>query len=565
MTNSTNPVFAYADDVLHKRIIACEKVTLACERYVRELAESEKPSYPYRFDIETAMRPVRFMETFLRPSKGEYTKLELMPWQVFVEGNIYGWLEKDTGKRRFREALEVVGRGNGKSTKMSGSALYAASKDNERGADVYLLANVKQQAGIVFEECTNMVFASPVLSKHFRALSSAIYYDATMSRIQPRASDSRNLQGLNAHLGIFDEISEFEDYGLLNAIRRSMAKRRQPLIRYMTALGTVLDGPLMDLYNTADSVLKEDANPMMADRMFCYIAELDANDDIEDSTKWIKANPSIGKLLMLDDLIYEWSVAKRTPKERGEFINRQLNIFTNVAEAAFLDYDVIKRNDAQLDVRELTGRSCYGGFDLSATEDFTSACLLFPLSDRRFFVLSHSWVPQAKVDRDNEHIPYREYELLGHLTICPGDHIDQEDVLKWFCEMREKYEVLSIGYDPANAPFLVRQLQSKGFVLNVVRQGALTLNGPMKECKNHFLEKRVITNNDPLFRWYLNNVRLTKDFYAKQKDNWMPTKAHRYRKIDGFMAYLFALTEYIRKHTIIDEDREVEIQSFRLY
>jgi hypothetical protein len=41
-----------------------------------ELAESEKDHYPYRFDFETAMRPVRFMEKFLVPTKGNYNRIQ---------------------------------------------------------------------------------------------------------------------------------------------------------------------------------------------------------------------------------------------------------------------------------------------------------------------------------------------------------------------------------------------------------------------------------------------------------------------------------------------------------
>ena len=52
----------------------------------------------------------------------------------------------------------------------------------------------------------------------------------------------------------------------------------------------------------------------------------------------------------------------------------------------------------------------FAGYDLSATEDFTSALFRVPLDDGNVFVLSHSWVPQAKVDRDNENINFKEFK-----------------------------------------------------------------------------------------------------------------------------------------------------------
>ena len=142
-------IYQYADDVLDGRILACKKVKMACERFFRDLRNSEKEEYPWRFDAAKAERPIVMMERYLVPPKGDYSRMELMPWQRFVEGNIYGWIDKKTGLRRFREALIVVGRGNGKSTLVAGNSIFGVSKDDERGADVYLLANSKEQAGIV--------------------------------------------------------------------------------------------------------------------------------------------------------------------------------------------------------------------------------------------------------------------------------------------------------------------------------------------------------------------------------------------------------------------------------
>src|SRR5699024_6683122 len=109
--------------------------------------------------------------------------MTLLPWQCFVEGNLYGWVDKKTGLRRYREALIVVGTGNGKSTMLAGNATYGACKDGERGADIYLLANSKEQAGIVFNECREQIKASRYLAPRFRPLRDGVYYDAMNASI----------------------------------------------------------------------------------------------------------------------------------------------------------------------------------------------------------------------------------------------------------------------------------------------------------------------------------------------------------------------------------------------
>lgn len=542
-------IYGYAEDVLSGKTVACAKVRAACARFARDLSASMDEAYPWIFDVKKAERPIVMMERYLVPPKGDYEKMELMPWQCFVEGNIYGWVNRETGLRRFTEALIVVGRGNGKSTLVAGNAIFGVSKDDERGADVFLLANSKEQAGIVFETAASQIRASRIAGR-FRVLRNAIYYDETGGMIQHRASDSRKLDGLNPSMGIFDELHAYRDYKLINVIKRGMNKRRQPIAIYITTMGNVLDGPLMDFYALFSAAMEEDTlRREVADRMFAFICELDAQDDIEDSSKWIKANPSIGVLLDLQQLKNDWERSKHVPQEKSDFICKQLNIFTNNSEAKFVDEEVLRRNNTHYDECALNGMDCYGGFDLSLSEDFTSAALLFPLPDGRYFWLSHSWVPATKVAMDNEKIPYYEWQMQGYLTIVDDQYVHYEDIYEWFLAASRKYNILSVGYDPANAQMLVRLLEGQGIPVNMVRQGSLTLNAPMKNLREILLDGKLVYNNSRMCRWYLNNVKIRQNNRAdRDKENWTPTKASRYQKIDGFAALLDAHAELMRLH-----------------
>lgn len=536
----TERAISYADDVLSGRILACRKVRLACERFKGDLARQDDPDYPWRYDEESADRPVNFIEWFLVPTKGAYDSMQLMGWQCFIECNIYGWVSKNTGLRRFREALILVGTGNGKSTMMSGNATFGACKDGERGAEIYVLANSKDQAGIVFNECRDQIANSPALARRFRTLRDGVYYDKMGSTIRARSTDSKRLDGLNPHMAIFDEIHEYRDYKLIDVIKRKRVKRRQPLIIYISTMGDVLDGPLVNYYNLFSDALEGKLRQNVADEMFAYIAELDETDDIEDSGKWIKANPSIGTLLRLEDLKQAWERDRLIPSERANFICKQLNIMVNADDAKFVQPEVLKRNGAVMPMESLLGRRCYGGFDLSNREDFTAAALEFPLDDGRFFVLLHSWVPRRKVELDREKLDYYGLAMRGHLTIVDGEYVQQEDVYRWFDEQSKRYEIVTIGYDPANAVRLRQMLENRGFACEVVRQGPLTLNDPMKDIKERLMGGQIVSNNDPMLAWYTDNVRISGERRHADKENWMPVKKNKFRKIDGFMAFLDA-------------------------
>lgn len=552
----TSKAFQFAVDVLDGKIVSGKRRKQACQRFIDELERSATdPTYPWEFNIEKAYRPIEFIERFLTPTKGAYSRMELLPWQHFIEANMYGWVSRKTGYRRFREAIIIVGQGNGKSTMIAGNAAYGLTKDGERGAEIYCLANSREQARIIFGECSAQVQGSKILAKHVKVTRDGMYYGN--SKFEPLASDSKNLDGRNVHIGVFDEIHEFRDYKLINVIKGKLKKRKQPLIIYITTLGTVIDGPLMDFYVLGGQILDNTGAiaQRAADRTFVYIDEIDEDDDPADSSCWGKANPSLGALLDIEDLKDEWERVRTIPAERSNFINKQLNVFTQVDELSFLDIKTIRKNNREYDVEKLRGELCYGGFDLAETEDFTSACLEFPLAGNDFFLLEHSWVPEKKVQLDHEKLDWQTLVDSGWLTIVPGEYVDYNLVYQWFCDMRKLYRIDSIGYDPAKAFMLVQKMKETGFVMNDVRQGELTLTAPMDNLKERFLDGNIIHNNNRMFNWYLGNVKLTK---RSANATYLPTRQSKYRKIDGFAAFLDAHTEYLRKHPLyIPADKQL--------
>ncbi|MBN0691053.1 terminase large subunit, partial [Pseudomonas aeruginosa] len=103
----------YASDVVGGGIVACRYVKFACQRFLNDLDRQGDDDWPYVFDEAKADRAVKFMQ-LMPHTKGKWSasksKLVFEPWQVFIEANIFGWVKKETGKRRFREAYEEIPR-----------------------------------------------------------------------------------------------------------------------------------------------------------------------------------------------------------------------------------------------------------------------------------------------------------------------------------------------------------------------------------------------------------------------------------------------------------------------
>lgn len=92
----------YAKMVVENSITANKWVKLACERHLKDLERSKDENYPWEFDEKKAWRPIRFVETKCKPSKGNLRKLVMQPWQHFVVGCMFGWVNKKTGLRRLK-------------------------------------------------------------------------------------------------------------------------------------------------------------------------------------------------------------------------------------------------------------------------------------------------------------------------------------------------------------------------------------------------------------------------------------------------------------------------------
>src|SRR5438477_2745018 len=118
----------YSQDVLSGKIPSCEYVKQTCQRQVDDLARED---FPYRFDLKKAEDACFFIELLPHiegPKAG--TNIQLEPWQCFILTTAFGWVHKETGKRRFCRVYIEVPKGNGKSALSSGVLAYMLMADS---------------------------------------------------------------------------------------------------------------------------------------------------------------------------------------------------------------------------------------------------------------------------------------------------------------------------------------------------------------------------------------------------------------------------------------------------
>lgn len=524
--------------------------------YTRLLKEIDRPpkNFKYYFDEETGERPISFIETFCKQSQGDLgAPLELELFQRAYIQALFGFLDKETGYRRFRETMFLVGRKNGKTTLMAGIALYLLTADYEGAAEIYSVATKKDQARKALTEAVNMIKQSPELRAVLKKRRNDVYFAATSSKFEALASDSNTLDGLNSHGVIIDELHAIRDRNLYEVMKQSTSSRRQPLIVMITTAGTVRECIFDDMYEYACRV----ADGEEVDEAFLPILyELDERSEWLDPKMWIKANPGLGKIKQVETLRSFVERAKKNPADRAGVLCKDFNVRENDS-TAWLPFDVIN-NEATFDLADVYDTYAIGGCDLSSTTDLTCATLLIRKpNDKTVYVLQHYFLPQARIDEladkkqrsgghSNDEAPYKLWAERGLLTACQGARVNYSDVTAWFVQMREQYKIdcWKCGYDRALAGYWVDEMTANGFTMDKVIQGTYTFSQPMRELGAALQDKLVNYNNNPVLKWCLSNTGKKE----QGLNNIMPVKISEKRRIDGMVSLLNAWVVYVRDY-----------------
>ena len=544
----------YYNKISSGEIVACKKIKAVYKKLVNDLKKPKKVSFlnkitdeieehTYIFDEKKANRPIQFIEKYCKHSKGKWAGkpviLEL--WQKAHIQALYGFVDKETGLRKYRKFVLFEGKKNGKSTEGSGLGLYQLTSDGEGGAEIYSVATKKDQAKIIWEEAKRMAAKSPALNKRTRRLVNGIFYDKTESLFKAVASETDSLDGLNGSAILADEIWAWRDKGLLDIMADSISVREQPIIFEFSTMGKIREAVFDGEYEYLEAVIKgyEGLEGGIEDEtVLPFIYELDEAKEWTEEKAWIKANPNLGVTKTYKYLRDKVEKAQKKPDELSNLLCKEFNVRTT-AQEAWVDFDTVN-NEETYDMDSLYDTYAIGGVDLSSTTDLTCATLLI-IKHNKKYVLQQYFIPSERLEfkiKDDK-IPYDKWEKRGLVTICDGAKVNYSDVTQWFLRMNDEYKIstLWIGYDPWNTQYWVEEMKEYGFEMVEVRQGAKTMSNPMKQLEADLIEKNVNYNNNPVLKWCLCNTSVKRD----DNDNIRPVKGQKQRaRIDGTVSLIIA-------------------------
>ncbi|MEK4181736.1 terminase TerL endonuclease subunit [Aeribacillus sp. FSL K6-1121] len=544
----------YCYDVLNGDIIACQKHKWACRRFLRDVEREGTDEFPYVFDEEKALLFLNWM-TLFKHTKGKLAgqRIEPAPIQVFVFGNIYGWVHKETGLRRFKKAYWQVARKNAKSQSLACVGSYEAFAFGESMAEVYIGATKTEQSKIVWNEIKAQIQGCDFLKGKYKIAYGKIEHLKSGSFIAALSKDAgKTGDGLNVQCGIIDEYHAHPTSEIYDVLVSGMGARPQPLMMIITTAGFELQHPCYSVeYQYVSKILDPD-NPIENDEYFVMINELDKDDDIKDERNWEKANPILCSYK--EGLAYlrgELKAALDVPEKMRNFLTKNMNVWINMRENGYMDMSKWAACGQDFDLTTLEGLECTVGVDLSAKIDLTSVGFEFK-KDGKYIVLSHSFMPEDTLDRKRktDKVPYDLWVQQGWITTTPGAVVDYNFIKSYIKNFEQQYnvKVREICADPWNATQFMQDMEAEGYTVVEIRQGIQTLGGATKDFREQVYQGNVIHNNNPVLTWALSNAVTRQD----ANENIMLDKSKSTERIDPIAAVLNAHVRAMLKNETID-------------
>lgn len=524
------------------------------------------------YDERTADKAVAFFRDHLVFSEGEWAGRPFV-LEDFQEHDIvrplFGWKRAD-GTRRYRRAFVWIARKNGKTELAAGIALLALLGDAEPGGQVFSIASEKEQAALVFNKASNMVARSRNLANRLECLKETIYCPALNASFRPLSGKPKGKHGLAMSGLVGDEIHEWPTGDLYTFVHDSAAARRQPLEFLISTAGQKgTHGE--EVFKECQAVLAGDIEDP---ETLVLIYAPDENDDWTKEETWRKANPNFGKSVKTEPFLAAFKLARQLPRLENDFKRYRLNVWTDQA-VKWLPIDAVDDEgrrfgwdycigdlpwkdegkspaDSRFEQR-LIGKTCFGGLDLSSTNDLSGLAWWFPIQEglERPVVIVRAFKPadlikdHAKRDR----VPYDKMVAEGSLFTTPGNVVDYAFIQEQIKRDAERFRIAYVGDDDRkegqggiaidrwNATETAVKLQQEGLPVVLFGQGFASMSAPSKELERLVMGNAFDHGGHPLLRRHAQAVAIKTD----ETDNIKPAKDKSSIRIDLIVAIVEAL------------------------
>jgi phage terminase large subunit-like protein len=542
--------FQYATSVKAGDIQCGLRIKQAIDRFFSLIKKADDKGY--WLDHKKGFAVIRFFENILKHTKGKSAgkAFILSPYQQFTLYNIYAWQTKNQegdSIRLIRNVYEKVAKKNGKTAVEAGDGLYAMCYDGEEGAQVYIGATKEEQAKICFNQAADFVKKSEILRKiGFVVYQKEIKNKETNSFMKPLGGDSTTQDGIDSHRTIIDEYHAFKDDSVKENLESSSAARKQPLTKTITTAGTNLHGVCKNFEDMCINILEGVAED---DTFLIMIHDLDKDDDWENETNWLKANPNLGVTVSLDFLRKEYQKAINQPSKIPNFKTKHLNMWVD-GVSEWIPSEYWNRCMVPIKEENFAKFGNCGALDLSTTEDITAYAMISDPDEEGFRDLKvWCFCPQEQIElrSKRDRVPYQYWAKLKrenavddndtYLIATPGNMVDYSEVEKVVINQYYKNSTRHVEYDRKFSASLVQNLMKEDIEMSPFTQTLMNYTSPTKEFAKLIKSEKLRVGKNPILKWMLSGCVS----FSDNNENIRIDKSRSTTRIDGIIASIMAL------------------------
>lgn len=360
----------------------------------------------------------------------------------------------------------------------------------------------------------------------------------TGSILEVRPMSINKLQGLRPKISTVDEwLSGDIREDVIGAIEQGASKLDDYLIIAMSSEGTVRNGAGDTIKMELMDILKGE---YYAPHISIWYYKLDNVEEVADPSKWIKANPNLGKTVTYETYHKEVERAEKAPAARNDILAKRFGIPMEGYTYFFTYEETLPKRP-----KEFWQMPCAMGADLSQGDDFCAFTFLFPLPNGQFGIKTRSYISELTQQKlpGAMRVKYDEFIKEGSLHVLPGSVLDMTEVyddLDGYI-MNNGYDVRAFGYDPYNAKdFVARwEMENGPYGIEKVIQGARTESVPLGELK-HLSTDGYLYFDQSLMSFAMGNAITLEDTNGNRK----LLKKRQDQKIDNVAALVDAWVAY---------------------
>lgn len=570
LSNTATPIYygQFRNAVIQGKIPVCQEVSMEMNR-IDALIRDPK----YYYDDEAINGFIEFCENELTLTDGEDLHLmdtfklwaeQVFGWYYFVERPVprpgpdghWHYIKRRVKKRLINKQYLIIPRGAAKTMYAMCIQAFFLIVYNKTTHQVTTAPTMKQAEEMLsplrtaiarargpviqfmVEGSVQATVGSKLLKSKLASTKRGIENFLTGSLLEIRPMSIDKLNGLRTPYNTIDEwLSGTVREDVVGALEQGASKNEDWLIVATSSEGTVRNGPGDDIKMELMSILRgEYQDPHTS----IWYYKLDDIKEVDDPSKWLKANPNLGLTVSYETYQLEKERAERAPAARNDILAKRFNIPMEGSTYFFTYEETIPHRK-----REFWRMSCALGADLSQGDDFCAFTYLFPLGRGQFGVKTRCYITELTLMRLTPSMrqEYDKFLQEDSLVVMPGAVLDMMQVYDDLDAYNTKaeYDIRAFGYDPYNArEFVERYCQENGqYGVEKVPQGSKTESVPIGEIKK-LAEERLLIFDQEIMKFTMGNAITLEDTNGNRK-LW---KRRYDQKIDSVAALIDAYVAY---------------------